>query len=111
MRETNWNAIGYASMPQPPDTTREDARDDAISARFDEIWDDADLLHCALEDAGIPFSLQTCTRLRDRARWLWLNPHAPRSEADLFIVGLVEDMQEAVLAAATHEINNPDWEP
>lgn len=104
-------AIGYASMPLPPDTTREDARDDAISARIDEIWADANLLHYAIDDASIPLSLHTCTMLRDAARRINRQPNAPRIDAELVILGLVEDLHGAVVRAARHDIENPSRDP
>lgn len=104
-------AIGYASMPQPPDTTREDAREDAISARFDEIWDDADLLAGALEYDGLPFSLRTATLLRDCARRMRLSGNKPASDAEQFVVAVVKDLHDCVLRAAVQDIDSADWEP
>lgn len=102
-------AIGYASMPLPPDTRREDARDDAISARFDEIWDDADLLSAALEYDGMPFSLRTATLLRDCARRMRLSGNKPVSDAEQFVLAVVDDLHDCVQRAAVHDIDNPDW--
>lgn len=104
-------AIGYASMPLPPDTRREDARDDAISARFNEIWADADLLSAALEYDGLPFSLRTATLLRDCARRLSLCNNKPISDAETFVLAVVEDLRDCVKRAAVHDIDNVDWEP
>lgn len=104
-------AIGYASMPLPPDTRREDARDDAISARFDEIWADADLLSAALEYDGLPFTLHTATILRDCARRLSLCGNKPASDAEQFVVAVVKDLHDCVLRAAVQDIDSADWEP
>lgn len=104
-------AIGYASMPLPPDTRREDARDDAISARFDEIWADADLLSAALEYDGLPFTLHTATILRDCARRLALCGNTPISDAETFVLAVVQDLHDCVKRAAVHDIDNADWEP
>jgi hypothetical protein len=104
-------AIGYASMPQPPDTTREDAREDAISARFDEIWADPDLLHYAMDDGSLPFTLHTATILRDCARRLSLCGNTPISDAETFVLAVVQDLHDCVKRAAVHDIDNADWEP
>lgn len=102
-------AIGYASMPLPPDTRREDARDDAISARFDEIWDDADLLSAALEYDGLPFTLRTATLLRDCARRVRLCGNKAATDAEQFVLAVVDDLHDCVKRAAVHDIDNPDW--
>lgn len=104
-------AIGYSSMPLPPDTRREDARDDAISARFDEIWADADLLSAALEYDGLPFTLRTATLLRDCARRMKLCNNTPVTDAETFVLAVVEDLHDCVERAAVHDIDNADWEP
>ena len=104
-------AIGYASMPLPPDTRREDARDDAISARFDEIWADADLLSAALEYDGLPFALRTATLLRDCARRLSLCGNKPISDAETFVLAVVDDLHDCVQRAAVQDIDSADWEP
>lgn len=111
MHNINWNAIGYWAMPGPPDTTREDAREDAISARFDEIWADADLLHYALDDASLPFTLHTATILRDCAKRLSLCGNKPISDAETFVLAVVKDLNDCVQRAAVHDIDNADWEP
>lgn len=103
-------AIGYRSMPQPPDTTREDARDDAISARFDEIWDDADLLAGALEYDGLPFSLHTATLLRDCARRMRLCGNKPVTDAETFVLAVVDDLHDCVLRAAVQDIDSAEWD-
>lgn len=103
--------IGYASMPQPPDTSREDRRDDAISARFDEIWDNADLLSGALEYDGIPFTLHTATLLRDCARRMRLSGNKPVTDAEQFVLAVVQDLHDCVLRAAVQDIDSADWEP
>lgn len=102
-------AIGYASMPLPPDTRREDAREDAISARFDEIWDDADLLSAVLSYDGLPFTLRTATLLRDCARRMRLSGNKPVSDAEQFVLAVVDDLHDCVQRAAVHDIDNPDW--
>ena len=98
-RHEPWNA------PDEPDYGG--CAEDAIEARIDEIWADANLLHYALDDASMPFSLHTCALLRDAALRLNQRPNVTRSDSDLVILGLVDDLHTAVLKAATHDIENP----
>lgn len=100
MRNVNCNAIGYLHNPEPLEP---DQRDDAIAARFDEIWADADLLCYALDDASLPLSLQTCTLLRDASRRLQRIP--AQTDAEKFVLALMQDVEKAVLKAATDDVD------
>lgn len=101
-RHEQWDA------PHEPDYS---SAESAIEARIDEIWADANLLHYAIDDASIPLSLHTCTMLRDAARRINRQPNAPRIDAELVILGLVEDLHSAVVRAAKCDIESPSWEP
>ena len=81
--------------------------EDAIEARIEEIWADANLLHYSLDDASMPFSLHTCALLRDAALRLNQHPNMPRTDSDLVILGLVEDLHQAIEKAARYDIENP----
>lgn len=102
-RHEQWDA------PHEPDY--DGSAEDAIEARIDEIWADANLLHYCMDDASIPLSLHTCTMLRDTARRINQFPNVHRTDAELVILGIVEDLHGAVVRAARHDIENPSRDP
>ena len=95
-RHEPWDA------PQEPD--HDGSAEDAIEARIDEIWADANLLHYCMDDASIPLSLHTCTMLRDVARRINRHHTAPRTDAELVILAITEDLHGAVVRAAKNDI-------
>lgn len=99
-----------AYNPEPP-TDYVGLRDEAISSRFDEIWADADLLHGALEDAGLPFNLYTATLLCDQNRRLSWQFHRLDDEIDKCLRGICNALEDAVLSAATYSVDNPPFDP
>lgn len=99
--------IGYRSNPEPP-IDLDGLRDEAISARFDEIWADADLLHGALKYAGIPFDLKTASLLRDQAqRVVYGQSHYADDEIDKCIRAIFHALTDAVSEAAALDVDNP----
>lgn len=103
MRNTNWNVIGYARNPEPPE--RDTNAEDAIEARIDEIWADADLLHLALDDASLPFDLNTSTLLRDANRRLAKQPACTDGDADLALRAICLALDAAVKRQALLDVD------
>lgn len=105
MRDLNWNVIGLARNPDPPEP--DDNVEDEVEARIGEIWADADLLFLALDDASLPFDLHTSTLLRDAHRRL-AKPFAwtADSDADLALRAICSALQAAVEKAARYDIDN-----
>jgi hypothetical protein len=106
MRDLNWNVIGLARNPDPPEP--DEAVEDAVEARIGEIWADADLLHLALDDASLPFDLHTSTLLRDAHRRLSTHAAWTDGEADLALRAICSALQAAVAKAARHDVDSGD---
>ena len=96
----NAASIGYSSNPEEPEPDR---RQEYIRERTDAIWDDPCLLEEALDCAGIPFSYET-VRLLSACLQAPQKP-AP-TNADRFVLALAADMEKAVVAAATSDVDN-----
>jgi len=104
MRDLNWNVIGLARNPDPPEP--DESVEDQVEARIGEIWADADLLFLALDDASMPFDLHTSTLLRDAHRRLSTHNAWTDSDADLTLRAICSALQSAVDKAARYDVDN-----
>ena len=96
-RHEQWDA------PHEPDYAG--SAEDAIEARIDEIWADADLLHLALDDASLPFDLHTSTLLRDANRRLAKQPAWTDGDADLALRAICSALDGAVKRQALLDVD------
>lgn len=83
--------IGYANNPNPPDTSREDRIDNAISNRVEEIWRTPDLLAIATDELGYPFKLPAIVALSEFISRTLLNAH-PKTDAERFALAVANEI-------------------
>lgn len=95
-----------AYNPEPP-IDLDGLRDEAISARWDEIWNDADLLFGAFHDAGLPFDFKTAVLICDQRRRLNKQPRSRDDDVDKCIRAICACLCDAVTEAATWSVDNP----
>lgn len=102
--------LGYANNPVEPEPTRKQLRDDHISERWEEIWDSPKLLQEALDDYGISFHEETVrlfsesyVRITHQLLSAW---RYEMSDAESFVLALADDVDAAVLEAATRDVDN-----
>lgn len=105
---TNYNAIGYRYMPQPPDDSAEWRRDAAVSDRVEQIWRTPDLLAIACDELGYPFRLPTIVALSEFVSRTVLNAH-PKTDAERFALAVANEIAAYVEEQAEQYVD--EWEP
>jgi hypothetical protein len=53
VKRSNPAFLGYASNPVEPEPSKKQLREEYISVRFEEVWNDSNLLVDALMDHGL----------------------------------------------------------
>lgn len=87
--------LGYWNNPEPPDTSREDGINAAISDRVEEIWANPDLLAIACDELGYPFRLPTIVALSEFVSRTILNAH-PKTDAERFALALANEISDFI---------------
>lgn len=99
------------TLDQGPGFTADDARDEAIEARVDEIIEDDSLLWGAIDGAEFPFTSKAAAAIAKAAREIHTqcakHPYVPLSAAQWAVLAVIEVLHDSIQRAATNSVDNP----